>query len=262
MEAYPELTVESWVAPEEKCKPVPKEFRQGLRIGALPSNKSKIKQRQNMIDGVIPSHASAVIFSGKSGSGKSNLMISLLTRANFYKGYFDKIYLFSPTAHGGDDLVTYIKPDEVETEFDIKKLEKIISDQAAVIADKGILASPKILFMFDDIQSDMRFMNSKAFLRCFIQCRHLNISTWLGGQSWTKTPRACRLQANNIMFFPGSQSEVTLMVQEFAPPGLSKNQFCELINHATAEPFNFLHINMRQPPATRFRKNLDTLLRL
>ena len=213
-----------------------------------------------MIDGVIPTHASSVIFSGKSGSGKSNLMISLLTRKNFYLDYFDKVYLFSPTAHGGDDLVQYIKPNQIETDFDIKLLESIIEKQRDVIADKGIVKSDKILLLFDDIQSDSKFMNSKAFLKCFIQCRHLNISTWLGGQSWTKTPRACRLQANNIMLFPGSQSEVDLLVQEFSPPGLTKKQFYEMINYATAEPFNFLHINMRQPPKTRFRKNLDIVM--
>jgi len=254
------LNLEQWVEPKEKCKSVPQCYRKGLKIGPLPTNKSKIKQRPNAEAGIIPTHASSVIFSGKSGSGKTNLMISLLTRKNFYKGYFDKIYLFSPTAHGGDDLVSYINPTEIDTDFDIKKLEKIISDQAKAIEEKTIVKSDKILLLFDDIQSDARFMRSKAFLKCFIQCRHLNISTWLCGQSWTRTPRACRLQSNNIFFFPGSQSEVDLMVQEFRPPGLSKKDFYALIGHATDEPYQFLHVNMRQPAKQRFRKNLDTLL--
>jgi hypothetical protein len=257
------LDIEDWVEPKkEKGPKIPLELRKGLVIGPLPTDKKKIKQVPNAEAGIIPTHASNVIFSGCTGSGKTNLMITLLIRPNFYKGYFDKIYLFSPTAKGGDDLVKYIKPTEIISNFDIKRVEEIIADQQKDIADKGIVKSDKILILYEDIQSDERFMRSKPFLRCFIQSRHLNMSTWLLGQSWTKTPRPCRLQANNVFFFPGSQSEVDLMCKEFTPPGLNKKQMAELITYATSEPFQFLHMNMRMPPKERFRKNLNELLKI
>lgn len=247
---------------------IPKKIMQsGLTILPLPTNKHKIKVRHAMEDGVIPTHASSVIFNGRSGSGKTNLMVNLLIKPQFYgadiktkKRYFDKIYLFSPTADGGDDLARFIQPDEIHTDFNVSKLTRTIEKQAKLIKEKGLLKSPKILFIFDDIQSDAPFMRTKAFLRCFIQCRHLNISTFLCGQSWTKTPRACRLQANNIFMFPASQSEVELLSSEFSPPGLTKIRFKKLIEDATEKRYNFLHINMRKHPKERFRHNLDTIL--
>ena len=54
-----------------------------------------------MEDGIIPIHPSATIYSGSSGSGKSNLSANLLQNELFYKKYFDIIFLF---AGSGDSL--------------------------------------------------------------------------------------------------------------------------------------------------------------
>lgn len=264
---------------KNKVKEIPNEAKQLqnkkgtdlLKIVAYPTNKHKIEQRPLMKADVIPRHASSVIFNGKSGSGKSNLMINLLTRPEFYgpkkageKGYFDMIFLFSPTANGGDDLVTFLNLPEkrIDTSLDTKKLDHIINTQQKLIEQKGIMQSPKILIIFDDCQSDANFLKTKSFMRCFIQCRHLNISTFLCGQRFNRTPKACRMQANNIFFFPGSDSEVELMTDEYTPPNTSKKAFRELIQHATTKPYDFLHINLRSPVEKRFRHNLDQYLKI
>lgn len=249
---------------------LPKECKTaGLSIVAFPTDKHQIKQRPNMEADIIPRHSSSCIFNGKSGSGKSQLLVNLMTRPEFYgpinkKHYFDIIYVFSPTANGGDDLIKFLKIPEkqIYTEFEPEDLDKIVNTQKAFIEKNGLLKSPKILVIFEDIQSNKKFMNSKSFLKCFIMARHLNISSFLMSQSWTRTPRACRLQANNIFFFPGSKSEHKLLVDEFNPPRLSKVEFNQLIDHATDGSYNFLHINNRAKPEEKFRKNLDEMLKL
>jgi hypothetical protein len=261
---------------EKDCEP-PKECKKKeniLKIIPFPTNKKDIEQRPFMKEDIIPRHSSSVIFNGRSGSGKSNLLINLLSRPEFYgrtkpkdekSQYFDLIFLFSPTAAGGDDLVRFLKIPEkrVFTQMDTKILDNILKTQKDLIAEKGLEKSPKILIIFEDIQSNNgRIMNSPSFLKCFIQARHLNVSTFLLGQSWTRTPRACRLQANNIFFFPSSGSEVELLVKEFCPPHTDKKTFQKLVEHATKEQYNFLSINMRCPPEKRFRKNLDTILKI
>ena len=260
----------------KKKEDIPKEARggsSGLKIVPYKTNKHKIKQRPLMKQGVIPIHPSSVIFNGRSGSGKSNLMVNLLTRPEFYgktspddpkSHYFDLIFLFSPTAHNGDDLVRYLElPDKrIFTDFDLNALNNIISTQESLIKQKGLLKSPKILLLLDDIQSDAKFLRSKEILKVFIQNRHLNISTWLCGQSFKLSPRACRLQANNLFFYPGSGSEMQILADEFCPPKMNKKEFLALANHATNEMYQFLHVNMREPPKTRFRKNLDTILEI
>jgi hypothetical protein len=55
-------------------------------------------------------------------------------------------------------------------------------------------------------------------------------------------------------------SEMELLVEEFTPPGMSKKNFMAMVQHATKEKHNFLHINMKVPFEERYRKNLDTIL--
>jgi len=272
----PPLKLATYEETIRKSKPVslPKEAKKaGLKIVPYKTNKHNIKQRPYMKQHVIPTHPSSVIFNGRSGSGKSNLVVNLLTRPEFYgrtdptnpkSHYFDLIFLFSPTAHGGDDLVQHLQLPEkrIFTDFNLTALDDILSTQEGLIENKGLLKAPKILLLLDDVQSDAAFLRSKQIKRIFIQNRHLNVSTWLCGQSFKLTPRCCRLQCNNLMFFPGSGSEMEILCEEFCPSGMSKKEFIKLIEHATSEPYQFLHINMREQPKTRYRKNLDTLLEL
>jgi DNA replication protein DnaC len=60
-----------------------------LKIVRYDTNKHKIKQRPMMEKNIIPTHASAVVFCGRSGSGKSNLLVNLAERPEFY-GKTDK----------------------------------------------------------------------------------------------------------------------------------------------------------------------------
>jgi hypothetical protein len=233
-----------------------------LKIVAYPTAKNKIKQRPLMKSDIIPKHPSRCIFNGKSGSGKSNLMIQLLTQPHFYgrtkkddkkSQYFDLIFLFSPTADGQDDLVRFLKLPEkrIITDFNVDALDNVFDIQDAIIKNNGIEKSPKILIIFDDVQSDPKFMRTKS-MSVFICC-----------QSWTKLDRMCRLQASNIFFFPSSQSECNIVAEEYCPAGRTKKEFQGLLKHATAEPYSFLNIDVNQKdPNKKFRKNLDVYLTL
>ena len=53
-----------------------------LDIKPLKTDKSKIKTTKNMDNGVIPKHPASVMFCGKSGSGKTNLLLTLLIKFN------------------------------------------------------------------------------------------------------------------------------------------------------------------------------------
>jgi len=214
---------------------------------------------------IIPTHPSSVIFNGSSGSGKSTLLANLLTRPEFYEGYFDTIHLFSPTG-ATDDLFSNLDlPEEnIHMELDPAELEDIMQTQKdAIAAKKGKLhLCDKMLIIFEDCQANHRFMNSKPFLRCFIANRHYGISTWLCGQAYNRTPRACRLQANNLMVFRGSGSEMEILAQEYCPPGMRKKAFLKMIDQALEEPHTFVHINQRVPHAERYRRNLDEILQV
>lgn len=233
-----------------------------LDIRPIKTDKSKIKQRPLMESNIIPRHPSSVIFNGSSGSGKSVLLLNLLTRPEFFQGYYDTIHLFSPTG-GSDDLFRVLKLDDENIHLDMKpsELADILEEQRAKVDADGVDKADKVLLIFEDCQGNGKFMRSNPFLTSFIANRHYNVSTWLCGQSWTRTPKACRLQANNIFYFQGSGSENELLAQEYCPPGLKKREFISLLRQGTRGQYNFIHINTRVPHADRYRRNLGTILK-
>ena len=245
-----------------------------LKIIKFDTAKSLIPSRPYQESYIIPKHPFRLILTGRSGSGKSNLLVNLMKKSIFYgrtdqsddkTGYFDLVFLFSPTAGIGDDLVTHLDIPSQRIYTDpstfLVRLNHIFETQDGLIKSTGIAKSPKILCIFDDIQSASKFMNSDSFTKLFIAGRHSNISIIVAIQSWTRLPRVLRLQASNIMLFPSSNSEVELLADEYTPPGYNKREFMSLVMHATREPYNFLHIN-NQAPDNKYRKNLDTVLSL
>jgi hypothetical protein len=246
-----------------------------LDVAAIETSKDKIEQPdfakdENMY---IPPLGSSVIMSGKSGCGKSTLLANLITDSRFYgpspkkpHGWFDKIFLFSPTANGDDVQRSLNIPKEhVFTDLDeVPDLLALILDSQQDKLDDGAGADKVAQFalIFDDIIGDTKFMNEKAFSRCFYQVRHVNCTTFICAQHFRKIPKLCRMQANFIFFFQGSGAEVEMITEEFSPPLYKKKEFINLVTEATREPFNFLTINMKVPWEKRFRRNLDDFVTL
>ena len=252
--------------PKKQPKPRAKfiEPENPLQIKPFETSKSTIKHNTNQASLIIPKHPFSCILNGRSGSGKSQLMTNLMARDQFYKDYFDIVFLVSPTAGVMDDLCQHLDLPEkrIINILDPATITKIMKVQEDLINKSGIANAPKLLIIYDDCQSDAKFLRSKPVVQSFIAGRHYNLSVFLCSQSWTRTERVCRLQCSNVMFFPGTESEIDLLVSEFCPPNTSKSQFRRLVKHATSENFNFLHINLKARPDQRFRKNLDTYLNI
>ena len=244
-----------------------KASRTDLEIKQIETRKDKIKQPplaedENMY---IPPLGSGVIMSGKSGSGKSTLLANLLKDKRFYNGWFDKTFIFSPTANG-DDIQKSLDIDKKYVFTDLEEapdiLEVILNTQQSKIDDGKADEVEQYAIIFDDVIGDVKFMNSRAFTRCFYQVRHVNCTTFLCTQHFMRVPRVCRLQANFVFFFQGSQSEVETVVEEFSPPMYTRNEFRQLVHDATKEDYSFLTINMKVGWDKRFRRNLDEIISL
>jgi hypothetical protein len=211
-----------------------------------------------------------VIISGKSGSGKSTLLQNLLKDGRFYgpskerpKGWFDKVFLFSPTANG-DDIQRSLDVPSNHVFTDLEEAPELLqiildSQQKKLDEGKGADKVAQYALIFDDVIGHTKFMNSKEFTRCFYQVRHVNCTTFICTQHFKRVPRVCRLQANFIFFFQGSQTEVETITEEFAPPGMHKKEFFRFVEETTRERFAFLTVNMKVHASIRFRRNLDEI---
>lgn len=238
-----------------------------FKIKPVKNNKDSIPQKECMAQNIIPKYPCSQLLVGKSGSGKTTLLYRLLTDDNLYGGYFHHILYFSPTGDV-DDIVKKLKlpKGDVYKDFEPSDIEDVINFMDRKIKKDGlekVASTHRVALVFDDIISRPKFLKSKEMLRLISACRHSLVSVFLLTQSFTKIPRAMRLNVNAIYLFPSSNSEIKLLVEEFSPPNFSEKSFKKLVKHATKEPYNFLFINnFCQDYKKKFRKNLDVILEL
>ncbi|NPD90622.1 MAG: hypothetical protein HGN29_18070 [Asgard group archaeon] len=239
-----------------------------LKIEALPTSKSKVKRTAAQSENIIPAHPFRLHISGSSGSGKTNCLLSMLTRKEFYKGYFDIIFIISLTAKKTDDVYDILEKNKGKTkigfinELDETIIGEIMDISAGIVEDKKAHKAPKVLMVFDDVVSEKKFLNKKEFSKCFIMSRHFNMSSIILSQKYNATPRTCRLNCDAVIYFPGSVSEDMVITDDYCPPGFTKKEFLQILKFATAEPYSFLFINMKCLHKVRYRKNFDTILEL
>ncbi len=243
-----------------------------LDITPVENNtKDDIQQPKLSEEDVIPRINTSNLFIGGTGGGKSTLVNNFVVKPQFFGGkkpntgepWFDWRLLISPTGDS-DDVQTSMGLSDDEVETDLSKvpdlLRALMKEQKKLIKEKGADKAPNGLIMYDDIISHPEFMKNKQFIKTFIANRHHNFTVFISSQSWTKLPRAIRLQAKGIFFFEGSQSEQDKLCDEYCPPGLSRHDFREMIKFATRDDFAFLFINKSVPMKRRFRKNLKEIL--
>lgn len=239
-----------------------------MEIKQIKTSKDDIKQPSLAMHSsmFIAPLGSSVIICGKSGSGKSTLLTNFITDDRFYRGYFKKVFLFSPTA-GGDDVQRELGIEKKHVYTSLSKapelLEVILRTQQEKLDGGGKAGNvDQFAIIFDDVIGDTKFMNNRQFVRCFYQIRHVNCTTFICAQHFKRIPRVCRLQANFIHYFACSQSEVDTLTEEFCPPRMSKQDFQTMVNDATEKPYSFLTINMKVPWRQRFRFNLDQIVQV
>jgi adenylylsulfate kinase-like enzyme len=234
-----------------------------FKIEPLATLKDKIKQPPAAEQNVVPQINSAVLFVGATGSGKSTVLVNLLKRKELLGGAFERIFLISPTAKS-DDVQKHLEVPEEDIIDNLREapevLEQIMDSQREEIISKGAHKAPLYALVYDDVVGDRDLMKHENFVKTFIACRHYNMTTFLCSQSYTAVPRRVRLQAMNIFYFKGSNSEAELLAEEYAPPGLNKKDTLKLISFATGDKYNFLHINKRVPFEERYRRNLDQVI--
>jgi len=243
-----------------------KKYESDMKIEKIETAKNNIPLRANMKDGTLLPFPFSLIFSGRSGSGKTNLLINLLTNPKMYGKYFHYMMVFSPTAKI-DDLYKSLKiPDEnLKTTFEPADLEHIIKMRMEQVKKKGIdkvAQGSRLLIIFDDTIANQNFLKSKEALEMFTLLRHYLVSVIILTQKYNKIPPAQRDNASGLFIFPSNRNEVELMKDELCPPFLDKKTFEKVVDYATNEKYSFLFINNKADNEQRYRKNLTEVINL
>jgi hypothetical protein len=237
-----------------------------FKIVPLNTKKKNIKSLPNMDNGLLVKAPFSMVMSGKTKSGKTQLLMNLLTKKHFYKDYFDLIFVVSNTAEDGDDLYDHLKLKKNQiykpNAKGLAQIEHIIETQKQLIKEDGIENTPSILIIFDDMANEKKFLNSDTYLKLHIMNRHYNISVISLYQSYMKAPRSCRIQIDGLFYFKGKESETTRISEEHCPAGYTEKEFRQLVNYATKEPYSFLYINYDVDHKDRYRKRFYEIMEL
>lgn len=241
--------------------------RNKYAIEKIPTAKHNTPLRPSMKDGTIPRFPFSMLISGRSGSGKTNVLLNLLTKKAFYGNYFHYTIIFSPTACAGDDMydVLGLPSENIKNDFSEDDLNAIIESRKELIEKKGIdwvTKNCRLLIVLDDIIANTHFLNSPEALKMFALLRHYQCSVIVLTQSYKKIPRSLRLNVNATIIFPSTQSEVDILLDQVTPAGIKKREFEKVIDYATDGPYDFLYINNHAEKDERIRKNIDEVIDL
>lgn len=234
------------------------------KIKKVPTNKQNIKQPKGVHNNIIPSLPASFLIIGKSGSGKSTILYNLLTNKNLLGDYFNYIFVFSPVKT--DDILLKLKlpKENYISSFDEKFVEHIIRKIENKIKCKGGLGrcanETKVLFIFDDILSEQKFLKSTTMKKIASANRHYNISWIINSQYYKAIPPIVRTNASAIILFPSSMSELEKVAEENTEPNQTKKEFIEIAQRATNKPYSFLYINKRAGVGSRLRSGFEEVL--
>lgn len=243
------------------------EIKSKYDIVPIETDKNNIPQKASSKKNIMPKFPFSCVISGRSGSGKTQLLLNMLTRDDLLGNYFHKILIFSPTAGELDDTYNSLKipKENFIKKFDSSILENILKNRKEQITKEGIdkvAKKDRVLLIFDDMIAERKFLDSKENLMMFTLLRHYLCSVCILSQSFKKIPRSIRINSNFTCIFPSLESEIAIMLEEICPAGVSKKDFREIINYCTKGRFDFMTINNFAKPDERIRKNLSEIIDL
>lgn len=224
----------------------------------------------------LPHPPMSILLVGPKGSGKSNLILRLLygnkkpkgaknSHHKFYRHFFDKVYIFSPTWKL-DPKMKRCKIPEAQIFEDSEMyppiIEEILLGQAEDIEEEGKEESENILMVFTDLAGSKGvFSNAKGIMnKLAFNLRHYKVSLIIDTQSLRQINQAFRGNLSGCVLFSGisNRLEIQKIYDEFLGE-FTKEEQAQLIEHCFAKPYDFLYINFQKHGMGRFYHNFNPL---
>lgn len=174
--------------------------------------------------------AAQMMIVGAKRSGKSSLILSLLSHPKLYKGHFGNIFMISPSVSDGK-MLPLIKELQKEekfftelTEANIQKiLDTIKAEQDALKMKEKKLKKklPPIynLLILDDVMADMpRSFKKNKITSLFMNARHYCLSTMIVSQVYKGIPSQVRKQTDILYTFPLVKKEREAIMEDWDVP--------------------------------------------
>jgi hypothetical protein len=220
------------------------------KVRVFETEKDKVKDNPRACEiGIFPKRLEqlGILCVGRTGSGKTNVLLHMLTDENLLGGVFDPQHIFLYSALSPDKNLTKhlnIPKKNVITKWDEEKvklhLEKIESK-----TKKDWKNAPYTLLIFDDCLQKKKFLKSGTVANLVSTHRHHKICYAFLVQYYKSVAPVVRTNCSYIIYFAGSEMENIKLCEEQLPAFMSKKKFMQCVEFATKEPYSFLSINTR-----------------
>jgi GTPase SAR1 family protein len=201
------------------------------------------------------------LFIGAKGSGKTTLMVNLLKSKDAFKGWFDNVFIVSPTAGKDTKLDSIIEEleegDKYYKECSDENIEEIMSklrsfNESFDYEDEK--RQPANLIILDDCAHSLAKSNQKSPLNELITtCRHLKTSVWIMSQQFHKINPLIRANVDLLSLFKtNNKKEYKAIEEDF---NVDPDVFKRVYDFATdSAPNSFLHIKFLGGQPVFYRK--------
>ncbi len=175
----------------------------------------------------LPCKSFCLALAGKPGSGKSNLLISLLTHQGF-RSVFHRVEYFSPSIHTLEDPLPLAK-DRFHTD---------VHDLPAVL--KSLDPKQDNLLIFDDCLWQLNGPILKEFNKLLQNRRHYGCSICIVMQVLNRCPLAMRKLFSHVILFRTSNQKELKSIHEDQLSFLSEDQFRMVIHYCWRDDHDFI----------------------
>lgn len=227
----------------------------------------KIKKLDNqcpLSDDPLPKRAGLLwLICARKGQGKTSLLMNALKNKDMYKGYYDNIFIISPTMQDDDKCSKLVKEIEKDGNYyerlnnttldEIVEKIKSFNDEFDTKEEGRIQSN---LIIADDCLSDLPKSTQKlqTFNKLVISLRHLKTDMWISTQKLKACSTLVRNNTDMItMYRTDSTSERKAFEDEFSCPS-------DLYEYCISEPYSFCHITFTSGKPIVFKK-FDRVIR-
>lgn len=209
----------------------------------------------------FPNKSFFMLIVGKPGSGKTSMLLNMLTMKGenkIYKKVFNKILLVMPKNSRSsikNNPFEDLPSDQVFDEMGpavLKKIEDVREEFNELNKKKPRVRNQ--LLILDDITAYLKD-NSKTLVELSTNRRHLKLSIILLVQFIRSVPRPVRLQITDLIIFkPANELETGIVEEEFI--NLKKDKFQDLCRFVFKNQHDFLMLNKNDE---KYYKNLQRI---
>ncbi len=201
---------------------------------------------------------------GRTASGKTNVMLHMLTDKNLLGGAYSNKNIFLFCAVKPDKSVVKalnIPKKNIIEEFDDETLLNMFKKLEKEVDTKGWSKAPRTLWLFDDILARKKILRGKGIAQIATAGRHAKLSYIINSQYYKALPPVLRTNAAYIIYFSANEAENIKFADEQCCSFMTKKRFLKLIEHCTKEPYSFMTLNTLAPKGTEIRRGFNVIVK-